>query len=82
VWRTWRSGQEASSLEHQQAVLQAITAARLSRLPLWRRQLARLWLLPAAGSRSCSALKATGKSSRPGLDTRERLTKIPGHGLH
>ena len=51
VWRTWRSGQEASSLEHQQAVLQAITAARLAGLPVWRRLLTRLSLLPAAGSR-------------------------------
>jgi hypothetical protein len=33
VWRTWRSGQEANSCEHQQAVLQAIAAARLARLP-------------------------------------------------
>lgn len=65
VWRTWHSGQEASSLEHQQAVLQAITAARLSRLPFCRRQLARLWLLPAAGPRPCPALKATGEASDP-----------------
>ena len=35
VWRTWRSGQEAASREHQQAVLQAIDAARLARLPGW-----------------------------------------------
>jgi hypothetical protein len=49
VWRTWRSGQEARSHEHQQAVLQAITAARLGRLPGWRRQLARLWPLLKAG---------------------------------
>ena len=41
VWRTWRSGQEANSREHQQAVLQAIAAARLARLPGWRRQFAR-----------------------------------------
>jgi len=31
VWRAWRSGQEASSLEHQKAVLRAIAAARLAR---------------------------------------------------
>lgn len=42
VWRSWRSGQEANSREHQQAVIQAIAAARLARLPNWRRQIARL----------------------------------------
>ena len=51
VWRTWRSGQEANSREHQRAVLQAIAAARLARLPGWRRQFARLRLLRKAGSR-------------------------------
>ena len=51
VWRTWRSGQEANSREHQQAVLQAIAAARLARLPGWRRQFARLRLLRKAGPR-------------------------------
>ena len=45
VWRTWRSGQEANSREHQEAVLQAIAAARLARLPGWRRHLTRLRLL-------------------------------------
>jgi hypothetical protein len=30
VWHTWRSGQEASSREHQQAVLQAIAASSLA----------------------------------------------------
>ena len=30
AWRTWCSGQEASSREHQQAVLRAIAAARLA----------------------------------------------------
>jgi hypothetical protein len=50
VWRTWRSGREASSREHQIAVLQAIAAARLARLPGWRRELIRLWLLkPSRG---------------------------------
>jgi hypothetical protein len=44
VWRTWHSGQKANSCEHQEAVLKAITAARLARLPRWRRQLVRLWL--------------------------------------
>jgi hypothetical protein len=51
VWRTWRSGQEANSREHELVVLQAITAARLARLPVWRRKLARLWMLPVAGPR-------------------------------
>jgi hypothetical protein len=51
VWRTWRSGREASSREHQIAVLQAIAAARLARLPRWRRPLIRLWLLLKARSR-------------------------------
>ena len=51
VWRTWRSGQEANSREHQQAVLQAIAAARLARLPDWRRQFVRLCLLLKARPR-------------------------------
>jgi hypothetical protein len=41
VWRTWHSGHEADSHAHQQAVLQAIAAARLARLPVWRNQI--LW---------------------------------------
>ncbi len=45
VWATWRSGYRAASPEHQQAVLQAIAACRIARLPGWKRQLARL--LPA-----------------------------------
>jgi hypothetical protein len=45
VWRTWRSGQQSSSHEHQQAVLQAIAAARVARLSGWRRQFIRLRLL-------------------------------------
>lgn len=45
VWATWRSGQEASSREHQQAVLEAIRVCRLARLPGWKRQLVRFWLL-------------------------------------
>jgi len=45
VWRTWRSGREASSLDHQEAVLKAIAAARVARLPGARRHLARLRLL-------------------------------------
>ena len=44
VWRTWRSGREASSLEHREAVLDAIGAARVARLPWSRRHVARLWL--------------------------------------
>jgi hypothetical protein len=59
VWATWRSGHGAASREHQQAVRQAIAAARAARLPGWKRQLSRL-LLPlrtrivvsAAGHRS------------------------------
>jgi hypothetical protein len=55
VWRTWRSGQEASTPEHQQAVLRAIAAARFARVRGWRRELIRLWLLkpsrwPGVGS--------------------------------
>lgn len=49
VWATWRSGQEASSREHQEAVLQAIAACHLARLPGWRRQLIRFRLLPDPG---------------------------------
>jgi hypothetical protein len=45
VWRTWRSGQGADSREHQKAVLRAIAAARLARVPGWRRPLIRLLLL-------------------------------------
>lgn len=45
VWKTWRSGREASSLHHQEAVLKAIAAARVARLPWSRRHLARLLLL-------------------------------------
>ena len=51
VWRSWRSGQEANSHEHQRAVFQAIAAAHLAQLPGWRRQFARLRLLRKAGSR-------------------------------
>jgi hypothetical protein len=47
VWRTWRSGQRAGSREHQQAVLAAIAACQVARLPGWRRRLARMRLLPA-----------------------------------
>jgi hypothetical protein len=45
VWRSWRSGREASSLEHQEAVREAISAASVARLPWPRRLLARLRLL-------------------------------------
>ena len=45
VWRTWRSGREASSLHHQEVVLEAITAARIARLPWLRRHLSRPRLL-------------------------------------
>ena len=45
VWKTWRSGREASSREHREAVLKAIAAARAARLPRGRRQLARVRLL-------------------------------------
>jgi hypothetical protein len=44
VWRTWHSGREASSLDHQETVLKAIAAARVARLPWSRRHVARLWL--------------------------------------
>ena len=49
VWRTWRSGQQAASREHQEAVLKAIAAARVARLPGWRRQILRFWLLHKPG---------------------------------
>jgi hypothetical protein len=42
VWRTWRSGSEADSHDHQVAVLKAIAAARVARVPRWRRPVARL----------------------------------------
>jgi hypothetical protein len=45
VWATWRSGYGAADREHQQAVLQAISACRAARLPGWKRQFFRL--LPA-----------------------------------
>lgn len=45
VWRTWRSGREAHSREHQKAVLKAIAAAHVARVPGWRRQLVRLRLI-------------------------------------
>jgi hypothetical protein len=45
VWATWRSGREASSREHQQAVLKAIAFCRVARQSGWRRQLARFRLL-------------------------------------
>jgi hypothetical protein len=48
VRRTSRSGREAKGCAHQQAVLQAIAAARLAQLPGWRRQLTRLWLIRGA----------------------------------
>jgi hypothetical protein len=46
VWRTWRSGRQADSPEHRQAVLKAIAAAQAARLPVWRRRLVRMRLLP------------------------------------
>jgi hypothetical protein len=46
VWRTWRSGQAAAGPEHQKAVLKAIVACQLARMPRWRRLLVRLRLLP------------------------------------
>jgi hypothetical protein len=33
VWRTWRSGRQAHSHDHQDAVLKAIAAAGVARLP-------------------------------------------------
>jgi hypothetical protein len=46
VWRTWHSGREAGSRQHQEAVLKAIAACRVARLPGWRRQLVRMRLMP------------------------------------
>jgi hypothetical protein len=51
VWATWHSGQGAASGEHQQAVLNAIAACRLARLPGWRHQLIQFRLLPGPGQR-------------------------------
>jgi hypothetical protein len=45
VWRTWRSGREAGSRQHREAVLKAIAVARVARLPRGKRPLARLRLL-------------------------------------
>lgn len=45
VWRTWRSGREVGGRQHQEAVLKAIAAARIARLPRRRRPLARMRLL-------------------------------------
>ena len=45
VWRTWHSGREASSPDHQEAVFRAIVVARVARLSWPRRHLARLRLL-------------------------------------
>jgi hypothetical protein len=53
VWRTWRSGKGVNSREQQQAVLRAIAAAHIARLPGWRRQLIRVRLLPSAGQHPC-----------------------------
>jgi hypothetical protein len=76
VWRSWRSGQEANSHEHQRAVFQAIAAAHLAQLPGWRRQFARLRLLRKAESRPWTALKETGKFTAWGLDACQRFTKV------
>lgn len=50
VWRTWRSGREARSRGHQEAVLKAIATARIARMARWRRPLARLRLLINPGT--------------------------------
>jgi hypothetical protein len=49
VWRTWRSGQKATSREHREAVIKAVAAARAARLPGWRRPFFRLRLLIGRG---------------------------------
>ena len=51
VRATWRSGQEAASGRHQEAVLKAIAACRAAQQPGWRRQLIRFRLLPGPGQR-------------------------------
>jgi len=61
VWATWCSGRRAGSPEHQQAVLKAVTAARLARLPGWRRPLAQLRLL-LPGHDHDPALQTAAKS--------------------
>lgn len=47
VWATWRSGQGAASREHRQVTLRAIAVCHATRLPGWKRRLARL--LPSSG---------------------------------
>jgi hypothetical protein len=49
VWRTWRSGHGAGGSEHREAVLKAIVACRVARLPGWRRRLVRLRLVRSPG---------------------------------
>jgi hypothetical protein len=67
VWRTWRSGQNASSREHEQAVLHAIAAARLARERGWRRQLIRFWLLLKVRPSTDPSRKATGSFTTPAV---------------
>jgi hypothetical protein len=55
VWRTWRSGQGAGSREHGHAVLTAIAACQVARLPGWRRRLVRMRLLPGPLPRASRA---------------------------
>jgi hypothetical protein len=50
AWATWRSGHGAASPQHQQAVLEAIEACRIARLPAWKRQFARLLPAPRPAS--------------------------------
>jgi hypothetical protein len=45
VWATWRSGQAASSREHQHAVRAAISFCLVARAARWRRPFLRLRLL-------------------------------------
>jgi hypothetical protein len=66
AWRTWRSGHEAAGRDHREAVIAAIAAARLSRLPAWRRPLVRLRLM-------INPAHALGLSGRP------RPRPGPGH---
>ena len=51
VWRTWRSGQEANSREHQRQCSRRSPLPVSPGCPVWRRQFARLRLLRKAGSR-------------------------------
>jgi hypothetical protein len=79
VWRTWRSGQEANSHKHQRAVLQAITAARLTRLQGLLGQLAHLWLRFKTSTKALTWLSSI--SMWPGVASDERSASTDSPNL-